>query len=418
MTDQSIHKSLLTNAIRVVTKNTPHAQTVAMGVYINVGARDESNKESGLSHFIEHMIFKGTASRDAYQIAKELDSIGGHANAFTAMEYSCFVARFYHSHLYKIIDILSDIFLSSIFDSKEIDRERQVVFQEIKMFEDTPDDYVNYLIGKAFFGDHPLGRSILGTPETIQSFDSKTIQCYFRQRYSPEKLVIALAGKIEHHAVVDRLEKAFGRIPNRNHSIKRERPRIYSKKSVQYRDLEQVHIGLVAEGYALDSPERYPFSVINIILGGNMSSMLFQEIRERNGLAYSIYSSPIMFSDCGMQTIFLSIAPSKVKETLNLLKQTFEKLIQKKISESTLSEAKEYAKATIQLSEESIHNQMIRLGQSELFYKRYLSVEEIIEHIEYVTVSDIQQMAQEILNIDSMAIAFLGPVDESVMNCL
>jgi predicted Zn-dependent peptidase len=414
MTNLSINKSLLGNAIRVVTKHIPHAQTIAMGVYINVGARDETLEKSGISHFIEHMIFKGTTSRNAYQIAKELDAIGGHANAFTAMEYSCFFARFYHTHLNKIIDILFDILLSSTFDPKEIDRERQVIFQELKMLEDSSDDYVNYLIGKAFWGDHPMGRSILGTFDSIQSFDSKMIRSYFRQWYSPEKMVIALAGKVDHFPVVELLEKAFGQIPTRKNAIKRKYPEIQANKIIKYRDLEQVHIGMGARGYSVDSPKRYSFAVLNIILGGNMSSMLFQEIRERKAMAYSVYSTPFMFSDTGMQTIFMSIDPSNAKEALHLVQRILDKLIQKEISESTLSEAIEYAKATIQLSEESINNQMVRLGQSELFYGRYLSIEEILENIESVTAKDIQWMADEILHINNMAMALLGPIDDNI----
>ncbi|MBF0450361.1 MAG: insulinase family protein [Candidatus Magnetomorum sp.] len=415
MTNQAIHKTLLGNAIRVVTKNIPHVQTIAMGVWINVGARDESTDESGLSHFIEHMIFKGTTSRSAYQIAKELDAIGGHANAFTAMEHSCFFARFYHTHLEKIIDILFDILLSSTFDPQEIDRERQVILQELRMLEDDPDDYVNYLTGKAYWGDHPMGRSILGTRESIQSFDSATIRSYFRQRYSPEKIVIALAGKLNHDPIVERLEKAFGRIPAQENTIERQPPAPVSKKTVQYRDLEQVHVCLGGKGYSLESSKRYPFSLLNVILGGNMSSMLFQEIRERHGLAYTVYSSPLMFTDSGMQTIFMALEPSKVKEALSLVHQTLDRLINTEISESTLSEAKEYAKATIQLSEESINNQMVRLAQTELFYGRYIPIEEIIKYIDRVTPVEIQSMAQDILHMDHMAMALLGPVDENII---
>ncbi|KPA18157.1 zinc protease [Candidatus Magnetomorum sp. HK-1] len=412
MTNLSIHKSILGNAIRVVTKNIPHAQTISMGVWVNVGARDESADENGLSHFIEHMIFKGTASRTAYQIAKELDAIGGQANAFTAMEHSCFYARFYHTHLDTIISILFDILLSSTFDPIEIDRERQVILQELRMMEDDPDDYANYLLGKAYWGNHSMGRSILGDRERIESFDSKTILAYFRERYSPDKIVIALAGKVDHDSVVERMEKAFGKVRNQGNTIKRKKPVPISEKIFHYRDQEQVQVCLGGKGYPLKATEKYIFTILNIILGGNMSSLLFQEIRERNALAYSVYSSPLMFSDCGMQNIYMGLEPSKVNEALRLVRQTLDNIIHKELAESTLLEAKEYAKATIQLSEESINNQMVRLGQNELFYGRYIPIYEILKNIECITPADIQSMAQDILHMDKMAMAFLGPIDE------
>ena len=412
MTNLSTHKSILGNAIRVVTKNIIHAQTISMGVWINVGARDESDDEGGLSHFIEHMIFKGTASRTAYQIAKELDAIGGQANAFTAMEHSCFYARFYHTHLDNIISILFDILLSSSFDPKEIDRERQVILQELKMMQDDSEDYVNYLLGQAYWGKHPLGRSILGEKERIESFDSKTIRKYFRERYSSDKIVIALAGKVEHKSIVERLEKAFGKVRNLGNFINRKKPVPNPKKIFHYRDQEQVQVSLGGKGFPLDSSKRYIFTLLNIIIGGNMSSLLFQEIRERNALAYSVYAIPQMFSDCGMQNICMGLEPTKVNEALKLVRQTLNTVINKKIAESNLIEAKEYSKATIQLSEESINNQMVRLGQNELFYGRYIPLNEILNKIDCITPDDIQDMAQDILDIDKMAMAFLGPIDE------
>jgi predicted Zn-dependent peptidase len=413
MTTQSVHKkSILESGIRVVTKNIPHARTISMGVWINVGARDELPEQHGLSHFIEHMIFKGTATRSAYQIAKEFDAIGGQANAMTSLEYTCFYARCYHTHLERIIDILSDMLLSSSFDTDEIVREKQVICQEMRMFEDDPEDYVNYLSGQAFWGNHPISRSILGTKQLIESFDTKMIRSYFHQHYSPQKIVIALAGNVEHESIVDRFEKVFTNFMASEYPLHRTPPQAEPKKIIEYRDLEMVHLCLAGKGFHLDAPQRYVFTLLNIILGGNMSSILFQEIREKNGLAYQVFSTPTMLTDTGMQSIYMGVEPSKVNNALDVVHETLDHLIQNPVSESRLSEAKEYTKSTIQLSEESVNNQMVRLGQSELIYHRYIRIKEIIENIEKITPDDIQVMAAEVLDMDQMAVALLGPVKE------
>jgi predicted Zn-dependent peptidase len=412
MTNQLVHKSTLENGIRVVTKKLPYAQTISMGVWINVGARDELPEQHGLSHFIEHMIFKGTSTRNAYQIAKELDAIGGQANAMTALEYTCFYARCYHTHLDKVIDLFSDMLLSSAFDPDEISREKQVIFQELNMFEDDPEDYINFLSGQSYWGQHPVSRSILGTQKLVKSFDTNIIQSYFNHQYSPQKIIIALAGNVAHDAVVVRLENIFANFSAPEYPLNRTPPKPQPQKIIQYRDLEQVHICLAGKGFHLNAPQKYVFSLLNIILGGNMSSVLFQEIRETHGLAYQVFSSPIMLTDNGMQSIYMGVDPSKVNDALNVVHETLDRLIHHPVSESRLSEAKEYAKSTIQLSEESVNNQMVRLGQSELIYNRYIHLEEIIDNIEKVTPADIQDLAREVLDMDQMAVALLGPIKD------
>jgi predicted Zn-dependent peptidase len=412
MTTQVVHKSTLVNGIRVVTKNIPHAQTISMGVWINVGARDELPEQNGLSHFIEHMFFKGTATRNAYQIAKEFDAIGGQANAMTSLEYTCYYARCYHTQLDKVIDILCDMLLSSAFNPDEIEREKQVICQELRMFEDDPEDYINYLSGKSYWGQDPVSRSILGTQEEVENFDPDTIRSYFHQQYSPKKIIIALAGNIAHDFIVRRFEKIFANFLTPEYPLIRTLPQPEPQKIVKYRDLEQVHICLGGKGFHLDAPQKYVFTLLNIILGGNMSSILFQEIREKHGLAYQVFSSPIMYTDTGMQSIYMGVDPSKVNDALNVVHETLDNLIHNPVSESRMSEAKEYTKSTIQLSEESVNNQMVRLGQSELFYNRYIPIEELIENIEKVTPADINDLAGEILDMDQMAVALLGPVKD------
>ncbi|ETR72107.1 MAG: Peptidase M16 domain containing protein [Candidatus Magnetoglobus multicellularis str. Araruama] len=384
-----------------------------MGFWINVGARDEHTNQHGLSHFVEHMVFKGTNTRNAYEIAKALDAIGGQANAMTTQEYSCFYARFYHTHLDKITDILCDMLLSSSFKVSDIDRERQVIFQEIRMFEDDPEDYINYLLGKAYWGEHPVSRSILGTRENIESFNANMIRSYYKERYSPQNIVIALAGKVNHDAIVHRLERVLGGMTRtKYYPISKKKPQAGAQKIIKYRDLEQVHICLGGKGCDIESPERYALTLLNIILGGNMSSLLFQEVREKYGLAYHVFSSLTMYTDSGMQSIYMAVEPSKVNDALKVVYETLDCLIEKQLSQTIIREAKEYTKAIMQLAQESVNNQMVRLGQSELMYNRYVSVEEIIENIDKITPADIQELAKNVLNIDQMAMAFLGPVEE------
>jgi predicted Zn-dependent peptidase len=267
-----------------------------MGVWVNVGARDENPAESGLSHFIEHMIFKGTRQRSAFQIAKEFDAIGGHTNAFTSMENTCYHAKVMDTHTDTMVEILSDIFLNSVFDPGEIEKERPVILQEIRMVDESPDEYVHLLSGKNFWGDNPLGRSILGSPENIIRFDADLMKTYF-----------SAAGNVEHTDIIDRVGPAFETIKPGNGIAERITPQSRSLVDLNHKDLEQVHICLGAPGLSITDPRRYAYSLLNTILGGNMSSRLFQEIREKRGLAYTVYSFITSHVDTGMFGIYLAV---------------------------------------------------------------------------------------------------------------
>ncbi len=293
-------KTVLKNGIRIVTRKMAHTRSVTMGVWVDVGARDENSAENGLSHFIEHMIFKGTDRRSAYQIAKEFDAIGGHTNAFTTMENTCYHAKVLDSQTETMVDILSDIFLNSTFDAKEVERERPVILQEIGMVEDSPDEYVHYLSGYNYWGDNPLGRSILGRPENIAGFDAKTIKGFFQRLYQPDRIVISAAGNIEHQAIVDLIGPPFEAIEASLGFPQRVSPAGRSMVSLNHRELEQVHICLNTQGIAITDPRRYALSLLSTLFGGNMSSRLFQQIREKRGLAYSVYSFVSSHVDTGM----------------------------------------------------------------------------------------------------------------------
>ena len=311
--EDSIEKTLLSNGVRILSQRMPHVQSVSMGVWVNIGSRDETDAENGLSHFIEHMMFKGTQKRSAFEIAKAFDAIGGYTNAFTSMENTCYHAKVMANHLETMSEILTDIFLNSLFDEAEIEKERPVIFQEIGMLEDTPDEYVHQLAAQSFWGDNPLGRSILGTHDNILQFDSKKIRSFFERLYQPDRIVVTAVGNIAHDRLVDLARPAFEAIQAGNPIPARDIPQGHFNAGQNiYRhpkDIEQAHICLNSRGLSTTDPRRYVSSLMNTILGGNMSSRLFQQIREQRGLAYSVYSFVSSFVDTGMSGAYAGVDP-------------------------------------------------------------------------------------------------------------
>ncbi|MGD1974742.1 MAG: pitrilysin family protein [Desulfobacterales bacterium] len=409
----TVDKTTLKNGIRIVSKTMPHARSVSMGVWVNVGARDESELESGLSHFIEHMIFKGTSKRSAFQIAKEFDAIGGHTNAFTAMENTCYHARVMDTHTETMVDILSDIFINSVFDPAEVDKERPVILQEIGMVEDSPEEYVHVLSGHNFWGDNPLGRSILGSPQNIIQFDAPMIKKFFSRLYQPERIVISAAGKLDHHHLVDLVQPAFETILPGNGIPQRITPQGCSVVDLNHRELEQMHICLSAKGLSITDPRRYTFSLLNTILGGNMSSRLFQEVREKRGLAYSVYSFISSHGDTGMFGVYVGVAPERAQETTQLVLNEIHKLRKERVDTSELKGAIEYTKGGLMLASESIDNQMVRSAQNEIHFGCEIPLQKIIDSVESVTPEDIMALANDLFHPRQMALTLLGPVNNN-----
>ena len=410
--DQAVNKTVLSNGITILTKHMPHVRSVSMGVWVNVGARDESREENGLSHLIEHMIFKGTRTRTAYEIAKEFDAIGGQTNAFTAMENTCYHARVLESHLDTMVDILSDIFLNSIFEAVEVERERPVILQEIGMVEDSPEEYIHILTGRNYWGDNPLGRSILGSPDNILRFDAEAVRSFFQRCYQPDRILIAAAGQVAHNALVDRLAPAFEAIQPGQGLRERETPVVQRQVEVCHRQLEQVHLCLSTPGLATTHPERFAFSLMNSILGGNMSSRLFQEIREKRGLAYSVYSYLVSYEDTGMFGVYAGVEPSRAVEVTSLIAQILNQLKEKPVTIGELIDAKEFTKGSMLLASESTDNQMVRLAQGEINYQRYVPMEEVVAHIDAVSPEDIQALAVRLFQDQQLVLTVLGPLSE------
>jgi len=412
MTKAAVNGTVLDNGIRVLTKHMPYVRSVSMGVWVDVGARDESPAENGLSHLIEHMIFKGTQRRNAYDIAKEFDAIGGHTNAFTSFETTCYHAKVMDARLESMVDILSDIFLNSVFDPVEIERERPVILQEISMSEDNPEDHLQTLAGKAVWGDSPLGRTILGTRENVSGFTSLDVKHFFKRLYQPERILISAAGNLDHRQIVDRVRGGFEKIDLGNGFPERTTPPIQSMTGVFHRELEQEHICINTPGIAISDPRRFAFSVLNTILGGNMSSRLFQDIREQRGLAYSVYSFASSYIDNGLFGLYAGVAPGNTELSLDLMLKQLDRLQREPVGLDELADAKEFIKGNLLLAAESNDNQMVRLAQNEINFGKYIPVSEVVAQIEAVTADDVQALATGLFADRRFSLTLLGPLAE------
>ena len=405
-------KTTLDNGVRVLTKNIPNARSVSMGIWVNVGARDEPVTDNGMSHFIEHMLFKGTKTRTGYEIAKEFDAIGGQTNAFTSMENTCYHAKVIDTHTRIMADILSDIFLNSIFDESEIEKERPVIFQEISMVEDNPDEYIHTLSSRSYWGDNALGRSITGNRENVTHFDSQSIKSFFSKYYQPGRIVISAAGNIDHGTLLDLVGATFNALAPGNGFPKRITPDSCSAIDINYKPLEQVHICLNTKGIGTPDPNRYIFSLMNTILGGNMSSRLFQKIREERGLAYSVYSYASSFEDTGMFGAYAGTDGDHGFEVVDLILKEMRSIKNEKISSEELNNAKEYTKGALLLASESIDNQMVRLAQNEINLGKQIPLGKIIQEIDAVTAEQIMELANTLFDSRHLSLTTLGPVDK------
>lgn len=402
-------KTVLPNGVRVVSEALPHFHSVSLGVWINTGSRDETARENGLAHFLEHMAFKGTPRRSALVLAQEIDQLGGAANAFTTKENTCFHGKVLAAELPRLLDILSDITLYPVYDPHELEKERQVILQEICNTEDTPDDHVHDLFSQCFWSDCAFGRPILGLAESVSRFSRPLLLQYRQTHYNPDRLVIAAAGHLEHDVLVDLVAEAFGHLANG--SRRTPRPAIATSPGFHHyeRDLEQVHVVLGGQAPAAGDDDRFVAVLLNLILGGNMSSRLFQEIRENLGLCYSIYSFLHCYSDTGLLGIAGAVSPDNLELLLATVRQELHKLQQKLVSAEELQAALDYSRASFYLSAEDSDNRMLRLAKNEINFGRYLSYEEILAHLAAVTPTQIREMAQVWLNLDTWQTVCLGP---------
>lgn len=395
----------------MVTEKIPFAHSVSTGIWINTGSRDEIASERGITHFIEHMFFKGTKRRSALDIAKEFDAVGGFANAFTSKEHVCFHAKVLAAHLPLLTDLLTDLFLRSVFESVEIEREQNVILQEIRMVEDTPDEYVHVLFQEDFWKDNPLGLPIYGSVDTVEAMGRNDMLDYILRNFGPERIVISAAGNLEHQNFIDLIGPAMETL-NHSHDLPdRKSPdhRFFSR--VIQKDLEQVHLTIGMKGTSQVDDSRFMSHLLNVILGSSMSSRLFQEIREKRGLAYSVYSFSHSHEDTGMLGIYAGIAPENINEVMELINQQLQILAEKPIPEAELNAAKEYIKGNMYINAESNDSRMNRLAKNEFLFGRYVPFQEVEEKINAVTSEEILKWFQGIYSPDRMALLLYGPVN-------
>ena len=407
---ENIQLTTLPNGVRIVSETVPHVQSVSVGLFVGIGSRDEGEPVRGISHFIEHMMFKGTRKRTARQIADEIESRGGHLNAFTDKESTCYHLRVLAEHTPLALDILTDMLRGSLFDTDEMEREKRVVLEEIKMYEDSPEDRIHEIFESTLWSTHPLGKAIIGTDKTVSGLTRDDITEYINTCYRPDRIVLSAAGNIPHEELVKLTAAALGDMEGKAPTRKQRKPRPTGKsKQVRKRDVEQVHFCLGTAAYSKKQKERYSLSILNNVLGGNMSSRLFQEIREKRGLAYAIGSYGRSYEDGGYFCVYGGTSPSTYEKVVELTHGEFEKVRKEGISDDELTKAKTQVRGALVLGLESMSARMNRYGDNVLSYGRVVPLEEILKNYEAVSQDSIAGVANQVLDPSQLTLTAIGP---------
>lgn len=399
----------LDNGITVVLEEIPFIRSIAFGVWIKNGSRNEDKTVNGISHFIEHMMFKGTEKRTAKMIADEMDSVGGQLNAYTTKEFTCYYTRTLDSHFETAIDIISDMVLNSKFDNAEIIKERNVVLEEINMYEDSPEESVHDILEYNVFNGASLGFSVLGTQETIEGFNNDVLMDYYLSHYHQDNIVIAAAGNFTSSEIIEKINRYFGGFKRASVYMRPEFKTEFKQSIVtKEKDIEQVHISMGFPGIKLGTEESYPLSALNTIFGGGMSSRLFQTIREEHGLSYAIYSYNASYMDCGIYSVYAALGINQIHEVMRLIKNEIGRLYTDRITEEQLIKTKEQIKSNYIMSLENSSGRMSGLGRSQLLLGRILTPEETIAKIDAVTLDDIYRVTETIFNMEKLSISAVG----------
>ena len=409
---RNIHREVLPNGLIILSEEMAHIRSIAIGIWMKTGSRDESPELNGISHFTEHMVFKGTKNRTARDIARQVDSIGGNMDAFTSKETICFNIKVLDEHLPVAIDILSDLVLNPVFDPNDINREKGVILEEIKMDEDNPDYLVHEIFTQNFWKDHPLGKPILGTKETVRSFEQQKLFDFYRQRFSPNNMIISAAGNLNHGNFVRLIKECFAGLspmPNGFHlSAPAVTPRIVTRNK---KSLEQVQLCMGVPSHPISHEKRYVSYVLNTMLGGGMSSRLFQKIREEQGLVYSIYSDLNPYRDTGCLSIYAGTSLESTRKVVDSVLAEFRELKNDPIPADELRRAKDQLKGSLMLSLESSTSRMSNLARQEMYFDRFFSLDETIEQIESVRAEEVREMANALFHSDKVAITVLGNLE-------
>ncbi len=403
---------MLSNGLTVVTESMPSVRSVAVGIWLRTGARQESAEDNGISHFIEHMLFKGTKNRSAEEIARAADSIGGHLDAFTAKETTSYSIKVLDEHLPRAFGILSDLVKNPLFQPEHIKNESRVIQEEIKMVEDTPDDLVHEMFTQTYWRGHALGRPILGSRRNVRSFDNQRLRKSFHRHYAPNNLIISAAGHLTHRQIMNLVEKEFGAMSRgpalRPGPIPVAHPHLQVKHK---KDLEQVHVLVGSPAYPQPHKNRFPSYILNSVLGGGMSSHLFQNIREKRGLVYSVFSSLSTFHDVGCLSVYAGTSADKAREVIDLVLKEFSEMKSRPITQEELDRAKAYLKGSLLLSLESSSSRMGNIARQEMYFGRYITMDEIARSVDRVTAEQVQAVATEFFQPERLAVTVLGPVE-------
>jgi predicted Zn-dependent peptidase len=409
---RNIRRQKLPNGLTIITEQMQHIRSASIGIWLQTGSRDEDAEWNGISHFIEHMVFKGTKHRTAEEIARQVDSIGGNMDAFTAKECICFNVKVLDEHVPTALDILSDLVLNPVFDTADIARERGVILEEIKMDEDNPDYLVHEIFTQNFFKDHPLGKPILGTKETVKRFERASVVDAYAHRFAPGNIIVSAAGNLDHDHFVELVTKAFEHmkpIKNGSNGFHSSVPKIVSRIILRNKKaLEQVQLCLGVPAHPIAHEKRHAGYVLNTLLGGGMSSRLFQNIRERQGLAYSIYSDLNPYRDTGCLAVYAGTSLASASKVVQSVVSEFRSLKATPVPEEELKRSKAQLKGSLMLSLESSTARMSNLARQEMYFDRFYDLDELIERIEAVTAEDLASLANEFFKTESVAVTVLG----------
>lgn len=413
MRAEMYRKSTLPGGIRVISETMPAFRSASIGIWTDIGSAAESPEQRGISHLVEHMLFKGTQQRTARQIAEEMDGVGGNLNAFTDKETTCYYAKVMDQHLPLAVDVLSDMFLRSRFDAEELLKEQKVVLEEIKMYDDSPDELIHDLFIQTMWGGSNLGAPTIGFADTVTRVTPDDLRRHMQRHYAPNSVVVAAAGNVQHEAVVELVARAFAPFEGQCALPVAETPHVTPATLFRSKDSEQAYVVLGTGGLSVRDERRYTLSVLDTILGGGMSSRLFQEIREKRGLVYTVYSFQAGYRGAGLFAVYAGTSPDNVGECVSVIAEQFGLLRDKLVSDAELRLAKEHIKGSLTLSLESTSNRMIRLGRSEFALGRQLTPEEIEAKVDAVTAEEVRALAQELLKEERQGLCVLGPVDEA-----
>jgi predicted Zn-dependent peptidase len=410
--ERNIRRTVLPSGLIVLTERMEHVRSVAMGVWMRAGSRHEVPELNGISHFVEHMVFKGTKSRSAQRIAREVDAIGGNLDAFTGKETVCFNVKVLDEHVPTALDVLSDLVLNPIFATEEIARERGVILEEIKMDEDNPDTLVHEIFTQNFWKDHPLGKPILGTRETVRSFEQNTLLRFFEQRFLAGNMVFSAAGNLEHDSFVDLVARHFSSLAPGMVASDTVAPTVTPRINLRNKkSLEQVQLCLGVPAPPVADESRYTTLVLNTLLGGGMSSRLFQTVREERGLVYAIYSDLNPYRDTGSLCVYAGTSSDRALQVIDLIMEEFRRLKTEPLAAEELRRAKDQLKGNLLLSLESSMSRMSNLARQQMYFERFFGLDEILEKVESVTDQQVMAMATRLFQPDRVAVTLLGRLD-------